>query len=183
MAYSSLALAACLSAAVIGCSGPESSTGPVGGAHSRDASPVQTDSLLYHLRRNPGEYRAYVTATYRNISSAPVYFARCGPGATGPMFSIRRTGADSTRTFFVDWAWACVGGAPTGTLNPGDSTVMRVAFGSVDQPGMMPPLQPGDLVGEFRIELILCAQYVADSDDCTPAPQSQRSSNAFSVRY
>ena len=148
-----------------------------------DSSPVQTDSLVYHLRRNPGEYSAYVTAVYRNVTGAPVYFERCGNNSVGPMFGARRTGPDSTRRFFTDWAWACVGGVPTGTLNPNDSVVVRVRFGSVDQPTMQPPLQAGDLVGDFRIELSLCARPEMDSDRCAFSLQALRSSNAFTVRY
>jgi hypothetical protein len=48
---------------------------------------------------------------------------------------------------------------------------------------MMPPLQPGDLVGDFRIALTLCSGFASDSDSCALSPLSQRLSNAFSVRY
>lgn len=152
-------------------------------AASQDPSPVRTDSLTYRLQRRPNEYRAYVLATYRNTTPAPVYFARCGLGAPGPMFGVRRTGADSTRRFFTDFVWACVGGVPTGTLNPGDSVTVRVPIGSFDQPTMRPPLAPGDLIGGFRIELSLCAHFEADSDRCMLLPQAQRSSNMFTVSY
>src|SRR5262245_30877478 len=148
-----------------------------------DASPVQTDSLIYHLRRTPGEFRAYVKAVYRNTTADPVYFPRCNAASTAPMFRGRRTGPDSTRSFFTDWGWACVGGVPTGTLLPGDSAVVSVPFGSVDQPMMQPPLQPDELVGDFRVELFLCVRPETDSDHCVWSPQAQRSSNAFTVRY
>jgi hypothetical protein len=149
----------------------------------RDASPVQTDSLAYTLARGPSAYRAVVTATYRNGGSAPVYFKRCMPNDPLPTVSVRRTGADSARTLFVDWAWACVGGVPTGTLAPGQSVTVRVPVGSVDQPQMQPPLRPEQLVGRLRVELDLCARFTAESDFCEPLPQPQRSSNAFLVRY
>lgn len=172
-----------VSVALGGCAA-QRSVGPADhGTPPWDTSRVQTDSLVYHLRRQPGEMSAYVTATYRNVTAAPVSFARCGTEATGPMYGARRTGTDSTRRFFTDWAWACVGGVPTGTLAPGDSVVVRVRFGSVDQPTMQPPLQPGDLVGDFRIELALCLRPETDSDLCRPVEQAQRSSNAFSVQY
>jgi len=148
-----------------------------------DSSAVQTDSLIYHLRRRADEYRAYATATLRNTTTSPIYFAQCNINTVSPMFGIRRTGADSTRRYFQEWDWACTGGVPTGTLNPGDSIVVRVPLGSVDQPTMQPALQPGDIVGELRIELTLCAQFETESGRCALLPQAQRSSNAFSVRY
>src|SRR5262245_19516434 len=86
---------------------------------SRDHSPAQTDSVAYGLVRLPGEYRTFVWATYRNSTDAPVYFARCDNHSTLPMFSVRRTGPDSLRRMFVDWAWACVGGVPTGVIEAG----------------------------------------------------------------
>jgi hypothetical protein len=173
-----------LAAVVAGCAAERITTASVPGARPPwDASPVQTDSLIYHLRRTPGEFSAYVSAVYRNTTADPVYFARCNPAATGPMFWSRRTGPDSTRSFFTDWGWACVGGVPTGTLMPGDSLIVSVRFGSVDQPMMQPPLQPDELVGDFRVQLLLCVRPEQDSDHCSPSPQAQRSSNAFSVRY
>lgn len=149
----------------------------------RDQSPVQTDSLSYGLVRRPGEYRAYVLATYRNTTSTPVYFARCGGRDTYPMFGIARTGADSLRRYFSDWAWACVGGVTNGMLAPGMSMTVRVTLGSVDQPSMQPPLRAEDMIGQFRVELSLCASRVSDSERCTPVPQAARRSNAFVVHY
>jgi hypothetical protein len=145
--------------------------------------PIRTDAVEYHLIRMPGEYRTYVTATYTNRTSQPVYFARCTPADARPMFSVRRTGADSTRTFFTDWAWACVGGVPTGKIDPGASVAVRVPFGSVDQPAMQPPLKAGDLAGTFRIVLSLCRDFVSDSDACAPVGDAERISNAFVVSY
>ena len=166
------------------CSGDRNPISPSADGTPRwDASPLKTDSLTYHLRRSEGGYITYVTATYRNSGASPVHYARCNSASTGPMFGLRRTGTDSTRTFFTDWGWACVGGVPTGTIAPGDSVVLRVRVGSIDQPRMTPPLQPEHLVGDLRIELVLCARPSADSDYCAPSPQSQRSSNAFNVRY
>jgi hypothetical protein len=169
---------------IAACSAGQTTVGLSGGAKPPwDSSPLQTDSLVYHLRRSPSEYSAYVTAVYRNMGIRPVYFARCNGTSTGPMFGLRRTGPDSTRRFFTDWAWACVGGVPTGTIQPGDSVVVRVRVGSVDQPAMQPPLQPGDLIGDLRIDLALCVRPSSDSDFCSAPPQNQRSSNAFNVRY
>jgi hypothetical protein len=161
------------------CSNSQSIAAPP----ARDDSPVQTDSLAYHLRRLPSEYRADVTATFINRSASPVYFARCNRQSTTPMFGVRRTGPDSTAKLFSGFAWACVGGVPTGEIPVGGSVTVRVPVGSVDQHAMQPPLKPEDLVGLMRVELSLCKKYSADSDYCDPSPQAQRSSNAFYVSY
>jgi hypothetical protein len=112
-----------------------------------------------------------------------VYFARCTGSDTLPIFYPRRTGADSTRRFFTDWAWACVGGVPTGTIAPGASVTVSVPFGSIDQPNMQPPLKPEDMIGEFRVVFLLCNAPVSDSDRCAAAPVQTEQSNAFSVHY
>ena len=149
----------------------------------RDNSPIQTDSVAYHLQRLPSEYRAYVTATFTNRSGSSVYFARCNEQSAGPMFGVRRTGPDSSARLFSDFAWACVGGVPAGEVPAAASVTVRVPVGSVDQHAMQPPLKPEELVGLMRVELSLCKRFTADSDDCDPLPQSQRSSNAFYVSY
>ena len=140
-------------------------------------------AAVYTLTRESGAWRAYALAAYRNTADVPVSFARCMPSDTLPLFSLRRTGADSSRELFVDWAWACVGGASSGVLAPGADIAVRVPLGTVDQPRMRPPLQLEWLVGRMRIELLLCEQPVTDSDDCVPLPQGRRQSNAFEVRF
>ncbi len=164
------------SAVTVACS-----TGSISGVPRRDHSPLQTDSLVYHLKRLPGQYRAYVTATFRNQTTSPIYFARCNRESTTPMFGLRRTGSDSARVLFSDFAWACVGGVPTGSIAAGDNVIVKVPVGSLDQKGMQPPLKPEHIVGLMRIELSLCRKPSADSDYCEPVPQIQRSSNAFLV--
>ena len=150
---------------------------------ARDNSPVQTDSLVYQLERRPTEYRAYVTATFTNNTGSPVYFARCNGESQTPMFGIRRTGPDSSKALFSDFAWACVGGVPTGQILPGGSATVRVPVGSVDQPAMQPPLKAEELVGLMRVTFLLCRSYSADSDYCDAVPEGQRISNAFLVTY
>ena len=175
-------LVLCASAlSALGCHGP---TGPATSGGARDESPIQTDSLVYHLVASPGAHEATAVATYVNRTGAPVYYARCGVGQyTGPLFGYRRTGTDSTRSLFTDSAWACVGGVPTGELLPGGSLTVRVRLGSFDQLRMTPPLRPEQIVGRMRIEFSLCTRYSADSDYCDPVQQSARQSNAFDVEY
>jgi hypothetical protein len=148
-----------------------------------DASPVQTDSLVYVLRRSQFEYRAIVNARYTNRTGAPIYFQRCTSDHTTPMFWMMRVGADSTRRFFVDWSWPCVGGVPAGAVMPGESMTVAVPFGSMDQPTMQPPLQPQDMVGLFRIYLTLCTLAV-NSEQCSSVlPLQERLSNAFEIKF
>ena len=149
----------------------------------RDNSPIQTDSLVYHLQRLSAEYRAYVVAKYTNKTSSSVYFARCNDKSTTPMYGVRRTGADSSKSLFSDVAWACVGGVPTGEIPRGASVTVRVPLGTVDQPAMQPRLKPEELVGLMRVMLELCRTFSTDSDYCDPVPDTQRSSNPFLVTY
>lgn len=186
MRYRSAFCAVAFAATLTGCnsSEPTGTDGPPGALLSAwDNSPARSDSVVYHLRRTPGMYRAYATVTLRNRTSAPLYFARCNPASTTPMFSLGRTGPDSLATFFVDWAWACVGGVPTGELAVGDSVAVQVWLGSVDQPLMTPPLRPEHLVGTLRVSFHLCRNKLADSDYCEYLPRAASESNAFEVRY
>ncbi len=159
-----------------------SSCGDVAGP-DRDNSPVQTDATSYKFKNRDGEYRVYVMATYQNTGVSSVSFKRCMPGDTLPMFDLARTGPDSMRTFFTDWAWACVGGVPTGVIAPGRSVTVKVPFGSFPQPNMQPPLQLKWLEGTFRIYLSLCRTAVSDSDYCELLPREERQSNAFLVHF
>lgn len=157
---------------------------PDGPPQPRDASPVQTDSTVYHLRPVRGAYHATAVATYVNRTGAKVYYARCGVGShDGPMFGYRRTGPDSARALFTDSAWGCVGGVPTGEIAPGDSVTVHVRLGALHQPNMTPPLRREDIVGQMRVTLELCARFARDSDDCDLVAASARQSNAFDVRF
>src|SRR4051812_37100336 len=62
-------------------------------APQRDESPAQTDSTVYHLQRTQSEYRAWVTTTYTNRTTRPVYYRRCTATSAVPMFGVARTGA------------------------------------------------------------------------------------------
>ena len=164
---------------LLACGGVGDVVGP-----ERDASPIQTDATVYRLQRTSNAYSATAMATYVNHTGTSVYYARCGVGGySGPLFGLRRTGPDSTRTLWTDIAWACVGGVPTGELRPGDSVTVGVRLGAYDQPTMSPPLRAEDIVGLMRVVFQLCAHYTADSDYCQPLPGALRESNAFDVRY
>ena len=144
---------------------------------SSDASPVQTDSDIYIVKRESNGWSAYPTTIYRNTTSELVHFARCF------LWSVRRTGPDSTRAPYSNIPWACTGGWPTGTIAPGDALMVRVYLHSHDQPGIQQPLPPEWLIGHMRIELRLCREALADSDYCDVLPQLERESNAFELRF
>jgi len=167
----------------VACTATGASCHDMGPVATRDGSPVQTDSLVYTLRRESGAWRAYVMATYRNVDTGTVYFARCTSQDTLPIFYFRRTGPDSMRDLFTDQGWECSGGAATGALPPGGTVTVRGTLGSVDQPQMQPPLQLSWLVGLMRVQLELCRSYASASDDCDLLPQAARQSNAFEVRF
>lgn len=150
---------------------------------SGDDSPAQTDSSRYTLRAVPGGYDASANVTFANRGTSPISFARCGFQSNTPMWSLRRTGADSTARAFIGVAWACVGGVPSGQLAPGDSIVLRVWLGSTASPNANPPIQPAERVGRFRVELMMCKGSVTDSDRCEQLPQAQRQSNAFDIVF
>lgn len=149
----------------------------------RDSSPIQTDSLVYHLRELPDRYDAYAIAVYTNRTSDSVYFARCTSDATEPITRLRRTGPDTTIGILGGIDWACVGGVPTGTVPPGGTLETRVWLGSSKSPHAVPPDRPEERVGRFRIEFRLCARFAADSDECDVLPREARQSNEFNVVF
>ena len=145
--------------------------------------PVVTDAAVYTLVREDGGYAAEALATYTNTTGRPVYYKRCTRESKGPMYGLRRTGADSTARSFVGGVWACVGGVPTDRVLPGGSLSARVSLGSTDSPLAQPPITPQQRVGRFRIDFALCAQHADDSDDCEALPHVARESNAFELRF
>lgn len=157
--------------------GPEDFVPPPG-----TPSPVVTNATFYTLEREDGGYAAEALATYTNSTGRPVYYQRCTRESTGPVYFLRRTGADSAAGSFVGGAWACVGGVPTGRVLPGRTLSARVSLGSTDSPQAQPPITPEERVGRFRIEFALCAEHADDSDDCEALPQVARESNAFELR-
>jgi hypothetical protein len=176
--YSSLAL---LVAASLGCSAtdvdPNDFALPPGAPR-----PIETDAANYLLAKVPGGYAAEAEAVYTNTTGHPVYYQRCLGESDGPIYSIRRTGRDSTAPAVVSPVWSCVGGVPTGQVRPADELRVPVLLGSTDSPEAQPPISPEERVGQFRVEFALCSNYAADSENCTALPQPARESNAFDVR-
>ena len=145
--------------------------------------PVATDAAVYTLLPTPAGHRAAAVATYTNTTGRTVYFRRCMPEDTNPMFRFRRTGADSTAPWSIGVVWACVGGVSTGRVLPGASLTLTVGLGSPGLPFHQPPADPQEGVGHFRLELDLCAEAADDPEDCIELPQPAKESNAFEVRY
>jgi hypothetical protein len=141
-----------------------------------------TDASIYTLTRVDGGYEAEALAVYTNSTGRPVYYARCKPESSRPMYGVRRTGPDSTAPAFVGGVWACVGGVPTGRVDPGETLSARVWLGSWDSPEAQPPITDAMRAGRFRIVFALCTSHVDDSDGCEPLPAAAAESNAFEIR-
>lgn len=168
--------------AALACGGPD--VGPEDFALAPGGPPpVVTDAAVYTLARVDGGYAAEALATYTNITGRPVYYQRCMPEFAGPMYGLRRTGADSTARSVVEAVWACVGGVPTGRVLPGATLSAKVDLGSYDSPQARPPITPEQRIGRFRIDFALCAQHADDSGYCEALPLAARESNAFEVRF
>jgi hypothetical protein len=167
-----------LTVTAFGLASCKSGTAPLDDA----ARSVQTDSAVYQLRHEGTVYNAWANVSYTNNSGKPVYFARCSPASTSPMYGLRRTGADSTAPSFIGTAWACVGGVPMGSIAPNETISVRVWLGSTDSPLAKPPITQAMRTGRFRIVLLLCTKRFADSDNCQAMPGELMVSNAFEVR-
>lgn len=166
----------------LGACKPERAVQP-SSSDTADDAPARTDSLRYTLRVVPGGYDAAANVTFTNHGTSAIAYARCGPQSTTPMWSVVRTGPDSTAKSSIVSAWGCVGGVPTGLIAPGDSVTMLVWLGSTTSPNANPPIQPSERVGRFRVRLTLCTRPVAESGYCDLLPQAQRQSNAFDVVF
>jgi hypothetical protein len=148
---------------------------------ARDASPVQTDSARYHLRRVPGGYEANVVATFVNPTTGPLYYSRCSMQSPGPMYSVRRTGQDSAAVARISTAWACF--SADGVLAAGDTIKVAVWLGSADAPNTSPAIKDAERIGQFRVELPMCSAPSPNPSACALLPQAQRQSNAFDVVF
>ena len=146
----------------------------------RDDSPIQTDSLIYGLRKIPGAYDATAIATYTNRSGSPVYFARCMHDATGPMYYRRRVSPDTITPFFGE-AWACVGGVQRGEVRPGGTLTVSVWLGSPESP--YEAIRPEQRIGLYRIDFELFAVPGVGRDSGDALPKREQQSNVFEVKF
>lgn len=149
---------------------------------ARDDSPIQTDALVYRLRRIPGGYDATAIASYTNRTGQPVYFARCDPTSTLPIHFVVREPPDETPSV-VGAVWACVGGVPTGVIAPDSGVTVEVWLGSLDSPNAQPPIRPEERVGLFRIVFQLHHVPGVDPDAETLLPLEERRSNVFRISF
>ncbi len=147
-----------------------------------DDSPMQTDSLVYHLRKTEWGYDAWARATYTNKTNSPVYFERCMPGDEGPVYGLRRV-TDQRTPMMMGIFWACVGGVPAGVIEPGESVVLRVWLGSADSPNADPPIRPEERIGIFRIFLLLFDRPTTNDEREDQLPEGDRRSNVFEVTF
>ncbi|MFA5891926.1 MAG: hypothetical protein WDA27_13410 [Actinomycetota bacterium] len=146
-------------------------------------APVQTDARIYYLEESADRFDAEAVATYTNRTGRQVFFERCKSDSQGPVYRIRRVGANADRRSLVFAVWACVGGVPTGALPPGGTLTARVWLGSTKSPGASPPDEPEDRIGTFQITFELCREHAEESGKCQALPDSERVSNEFEVRF
>jgi hypothetical protein len=142
---------------------------------------VVTDARAYSLRPTATGYEGTVTAVYVNRSRYDEHYALCvtDRGET-PMYSLWRTGPDSTRPLHSEIRWGtCAGSVPTGMLRPGESLVFRVPLGATDRAAV----RPEALVGTMRVRVHLCAANAPAIQFCQPMTQQRMQSNAFEVRF
>ena len=154
---------------------------PPGPPLVRDASPIQSDSLVYTLKSSPGVYEAWGSFSYTNTTGHTIYFARCFSNSTVPLANIRRSEVDTLLRSAVNVIWACVGGVPSGELAPGATVTIPLFLGSAVSPQAYPPTYAYERVGRFRVSFMLCSALGIDG--CPLLPQPERQSNAFEVRF
>jgi hypothetical protein len=147
----------------------------------RDASPIQSDSLVYTLRPFSGGYEAQGWFTYTNTTGHTVHFRRCLLSSTEPLVSIARTEVDTLLPTVVNVIWACAGLVPSGELDPGATVSVSLFLGSAQSPQANPPVQRYERVGRFRVSFQLCS--APGVDGCPLLPLPERQSNAFEVRF
>jgi hypothetical protein len=178
----------CISGAVVGalaCGelGPEDYLPP------GSPPPIATDASVYALEHTSGAYRAVAHATYTNWGSRSVYLhhASCGGGVSW-VVRARRTGSDSTAPTVVGTPNAvptCDDVARLDSVLPGETQELVVWLGSPDIDDAAPStvITPEQRVGQYRIELMLCARQKHASGDCEPVPQVARQSDPIKITF
>jgi hypothetical protein len=150
---------------------------------TRDASPIQTESLLYVLRHTPGQYEAWAQVNYTNLGATPVYLQQCTRNAF-PIYGIQRAPPD-TGAVFLGPIWGCGGGVPPIVIAPGAARRDSVHLVSTEAPLAQPPIGPHERVGLFRVVYYAYSRDwgTSDPNDADLLPIAQRQSNVFRVRY
>ena len=100
----------------------------------------------------------------------------------GPVYGLQRA-TDKQLWSVIGVAWACVGGVPTGVVEPGESLRFQVWLGSAASPHASPPIQPEERIGLYRIVLFLFDHPTTNDSDDRPLSEGDRRSNVFEVKF
>jgi hypothetical protein len=140
---------------------------------------VHTDSTQYQMTAVTGGISESVRVVYTNVLQRPVYFERCFPGDSRPMYDVVRAGPDSLTPLELRYVWGCVGGAPTGAVMPGATVSFDLDLTTFDDPHT--PVSITERSGSMQIVLRLCSGHRPESGDCDLLDRSYRESNLFTL--
>ena len=138
-----------------------------------------TDSATYQTVMTSAGVAESIRVTYTNHQETPVYFARCHPGDTAPMYDVVRAGPDSLVPLDFASVWSCVGGASTGTLAPEDSVTLTIDLSAHQPSGDTLPVE--HWTGSMQSLFTLCWRYRSDSEQCESLDQESMESNVFTL--
>ena len=155
--------------------------GPVG--PEWDDSPLRTDSLVYHLSKTNWAYDATASVTYTNTRNSPVYFERCMPDSSGPVYQLQRAVDRDLESVVGEGAWACGGGVPTGVVEPGQTLEFQVWVGSSLSPYANPSILHEERIGLYLIMLILFDHPTTNDSNDRPLSDDERRSNVFEIKF
>jgi hypothetical protein len=104
----------------LGCGSAEMITVPIG---APPRAPFTTDSIGYLARviagtRERGTYEFRIIARYENTTSLPVYFPKCRPESTAPLYSIALVGNRPGESAYNP-IWPCTAPSDSIALAPG----------------------------------------------------------------
>lgn len=170
-----------LAAAAVGCQDVASPGSPITDP-TASGIVIRSDSAVYQLRHVPGIYEATAIVTIANATGDRIYFPRCQPDDSLPMYGIRRSGAGSSGRSALGLPWACVGGAGSGSIAPRTMISVPVSLASGESPNSNPPITPDQRVGTFRVDFVLC-RSPGTATECDQLPRALRQSNEFAVRF
>lgn len=151
--------------------GPEDFVLPSGAS-----APVTMDSSSYTLESMGDGYRLKMTGTFTNPFHHLVYLQVCFPEDRAPMYDIPRADSGEGLVTALSNVWACVGMDKSPALWPGRTVTVPVEIGGTLEGGRT--LE--DIIGEFRLALILCVNDPSDAP-CERLPLDSRSSAPFTI--
>lgn len=147
----------------------------------RDGAPVQTEALDYELRYGSGpRYAGRAVVTYRNDTSAPLYFDRLSGSLGPPLFELTAAWPGS---FDVSVTQVFIGtGSTAVVVAPGATRVdtLSLELQDIDQPSSEPRFAGSSGVLRVRLNAYGRVNDLGAADHT--APRTELLSNAFRVR-